>query len=241
MGRGVTPWLTEPHMWGEQTGRSWSLITGSATPDLNMVLVYDDDPELLTEPLAQIDKRGCPSLLMLAGPGKELAHALPSSYSGVGQMPIMAADLATVPRKHNARVREAVAADVDAVTELIAEAYGFPRDIAELAAAPLNASVSAGMSIYLLEDDGRPVSTVTACRSDEAVSLMSMATPERFGRRGYGRALLAAVLQIAYDDGATLGLLGATPAGLPLYEATGWHTQESWDLYTDAVSEQFSH
>jgi hypothetical protein len=49
------------------------------------------------------------------------------------------------------------------------------------------------------------------------------------------------VLQLAYDDGATLGLLGATPAGLPLYEATGWRTEETWDLYTDAVSEQFSH
>jgi GNAT superfamily N-acetyltransferase len=206
-----------------------------------MVLVYDDDAELLTEPLAQIDKRGCPSLLMFAGPGKELAGAVPPSYTNVGEMPIMAADLATVPRQPDPRVRKATAADVDTVADLIADAYGFARDIAQLAAAPLESASMAPMSIYVLEDDGQVVSTVTACRVEDVVSLWCMGTPERFGRRGYGRALLAAVLQIAYDDGATLGLLGATPAGLPLYEATGWHTEESWDLYADAVSEQFSH
>ncbi|MDT7571411.1 MAG: N-acetylglutamate synthase [Actinomycetota bacterium] len=240
MGRGVMPWLTESHMWGEQTGRSWALITGTPTPDINLVLVYDDDPQLLTEPLAQIDKRGCPSLLMLAGPGKQLAGALPSSYTGVGEMPIMAADLATVPRQADLRVRQATAADIDAVADLISEAYGFDRDIGLLAAAPLRAP-SSGMSIYLLEDEGQPVSTVTMCRAEDVAGLWCMGTPERYGRRGYGRALLAAVLQIAYDDGATLGLLGATPAGLPLYEATGWRTEETWELFADAVSEQFSH
>jgi predicted acetyltransferase len=67
-----------------------------------------------------------------------------------------------------------------------------------------------------------------------------MATPPQHARRGYARALLAAVLHHAREDGATLGLLGATPAGFPLYDATGWSTHETWDLYTDAVSEQFS-
>jgi hypothetical protein len=55
----------------------------------------------------------------------------------VGEMPIMAADLASVPRQHDPRVRRATAADVDAVTDLIEEAYGFAREIAALAAAPL--------------------------------------------------------------------------------------------------------
>jgi GNAT superfamily N-acetyltransferase len=241
MGRGVTPWITEPHMYGAVTDRWWALVSGSATPDLNMVLVYDDDPELLTEPLAQIARRGCPSLVMLAGPAKGLAAKLPAAYSGVGEMPIMAADLASVPRQHDGRVRKATAADVDTVTDLLAESYGFARDIAAVAAAPLRSASTDGMSIYLLEDEGTAVSTVTVCRADDIASVWCMGTPERYGRRGYGRALLACVLQLAYDDGATLGLLGATPAGLPLYEATGWRTEETWDLYTDAVSEQFSH
>ncbi|MCU1589406.1 MAG: hypothetical protein JWP11_662 [Frankiales bacterium] len=241
MGRGVQPWVTESHMFGAAGDRSWSLISGSATPDLNLVLVHDDDPELLTEPLAEVARRGCPSLLMLAGPGKALAGKLPAAHAAVGEMPIMSADLATVPRQHDARVRRATAADIETVTDLLATAYGFDRAIAALAAAPLATASSGGMSIYLLEDEGQAVSTVTVCRTEDVASVWCMGTPERFGRRGYGRALLAAVLQIAYDDGATLGLLGATPAGLPLYEATGWHTEETWDLYTDAVSEQFTH
>ena len=239
MGDASLPWITEPDHWGAVSDRSWAMISGTPTPDLNLVLVWDDDPDLLAEPLAQIGKRECPALLMLAGPGKVLDGRLPSSYTNVGEMPIMAADVASVPRQRDARVRKATAADIDTVTDLIAESYGFDRDVAALAAAPL-ATDGDVMSIYLLEDDGQAVSTVTACRTDDVVSLWCMGTPARFGRRGYGRALLAAVLQIAYDDGATLGLLGATPAGLPLYEATGWRTEETWALYTDAVSEQFS-
>lgn len=42
-------------------------------------------------------------------------------------------------------------------------------------------------------------------------------------------------------DGAEIGLLGATPAGLPLYEATGWRTVEQWRVFTNAASAQFSH
>jgi GNAT superfamily N-acetyltransferase len=240
MGRGNTPWLTEPHHFGLVTVGSWAIVTGVATPDMNMVLVHADDAGLLDEPLAQIAKRDCPSRVMLAGPGKQLADALPPSYTKVGEMPIMAADLAEVPRQPDSRMRKATAADADTVTDLLAESYGFDREVAALAAAPLSAESMGGMSIYLLEDEGVAVSTVTACRTDDLVSVWCMGTPAPFGRRGYGRALLAAVLQSAYDDGATLGVLGATPAGLPLYEATGWRTDETWDLYTDAVSEQFS-
>jgi GNAT superfamily N-acetyltransferase len=241
MGRGNAPWLTEPHHVGQVTDGSWTLLTGASTPDMNMVLVHADDAGLLDEPLAHIAKLDCPSLMMLAGPGKQLAATLPPSYTKVGEMPIMAADLADVPRQHDPRVRPTTAADAGTVTDLLAESYGFDREIAALAAAPLKAESMGGMSIYLLEDEGVAVSTVTACRADDLVSVWCTGTPARYGRRGHGRALLAAVLQIAYDDGATLGVLGATPAGLPLYEATGWHTDETWDLYTDAVSEQFSH
>lgn len=241
MGNGACPWLTEAHMFGLVTASSWTLITGSSAPDLNMFLIHGADPELLTEPLAQIARRGCPSLAMFAGDGKTLADGLPSTYSPVGTMPIMSVDLGSVPRQIDPRVRQATDADADTVTDLLEEAYGLSRDVAALSAAPLTQPGSGGMSFFLLEEDGRAVSTVTVCRTEDAVSLWCMATPERYGRQGHGRALLGAVLQAAHHDGATLGLLGATPAGLPLYEATGWRIEETWDLYTDAVSEQFSH
>lgn len=97
------------------------------------------------------------------------------------------------------------------------------------------------MKAWLLEENGQAVSTVATCLVDDSVSLWAMGTPERFGRRGYARALLAAVLDRARKDGAKLGLLGATPAGQPLYEATGWRTVEDWQIFTNATSAQFSH
>jgi GNAT superfamily N-acetyltransferase len=58
-----------------------------------------------------------------------------------------------------------------------------------------------------------------------------MATPARFERRGYGRAVLGHALADAAADGLGVALLGATTAGRPLYDATGWTTLEEWDLY----------
>jgi predicted acetyltransferase len=63
-----------------------------------------------------------------------------------------------------------------------------------------------------------------------------MATPERFARRSYARALLAHVLHVAAGQGATFGLLAATPAGKPLYDATGWSTLEEWRLHLNSGS-----
>jgi GNAT superfamily N-acetyltransferase len=92
--------------------------------------------------------------------------------------------------------------------------------------------------LWLLEDP-HPVSCVLSGRVDDTVSLWAMATPPQFGRRGYGRALLDSVVSWAGTDGARIGLLGATPAGLPLYEHTGWTTVEHWHIWTNAASDQF--
>jgi GNAT superfamily N-acetyltransferase len=240
MGTGAQGWVSSPSMFGSVGARSWSVLTGSLAPDMNMALIHSADPELLVEPLTQLAQRACPSLLMLAGAGKSLADQLPASFLAVGSMPIMAADLSSSPRASDPRVRRAGREDEATVTDLLAEAYGFDREVAALATAPLLAEGSTVMSIWLLEVGGEAVSTVTTIRVEDSVSVWCMGTPQRFGRRGYGKAILASVLDTAREDGAVLGLLGATPAGLPLYEATGWQTQETWDLFTDATSAQFS-
>jgi GNAT superfamily N-acetyltransferase len=91
----------------------------------------------------------------------------------------------------------------------------------------------------VLEDNGDAVSTVLTARVEDTVSLWRMATPPRFARRGHGRALLRAVLHWAAEDGAAVGLLGATPAGEPLYRTTGWSVIESWNICLNANSAQF--
>lgn len=54
------------------------------------------------------------------------------------------------------------------------------------------------------------------------VSVWMMGTPARFARRGYA-------------------LLGATPAGQPLYEATGWRSVDEWQVFPNSTPAQFSH
>jgi len=240
MGTAAQGWVSSPTMFGSVGPRSWSVLTGSLAPDMNMALIHSADPELLVEPLTQIARRTCPAILMLAGAGKTLADQLPATFQLVGSMPIMAADLSSTPGERDPRVRRAGREDEATVTDLISDAYGMDREVAALATAPLLAEGSKAMSIWLLEVGGEAVSTVTTCRVEDSVSVWTMGTPERFGRRGYGKTILASVLDTAREDGAVLGLLGATPAGLPLYEATGWQTQETWDLFTDATSAQFS-
>ncbi len=58
--------------------------------------------------------------------------------------------------------------------------------------------------------------------------------------QGFGRAVLAHSLLEAMSEGATIGLLGATPAGKPLYDRTGWTTLENWSMFAIGESAQFS-
>jgi GNAT superfamily N-acetyltransferase len=240
MGRGIADWAKAPGMLHEADASSWLMLSGAPSPDVNMALVYDDDPDVMSSVLSSIEQMNCPALLLLAGAGKSGAGHLAGNWSGVGEMPMMAIALAEAPVATDTRVRRAGPADADVVTGLLADAYGMSREIARIPVTVL-APPSDSVTIWLLEQDGEAVSTVTASRDDDVVALWCMGTPARFERRGFGRALLAAVLQDYLTQGVTTGLLAATPAGLPLYEAAGWQHVESWQVFTNAVSAQFSH
>jgi GNAT superfamily N-acetyltransferase len=239
MGLGIEGWGSGPDMVYEVRQNSWLLLSGAPSPDVNMALIYDDDPEVLSDVMGEIERLGCPALVLLTGDGLKRVGDLPAVWAGVGVMPMMTIELARAPLAEDVRVRRAGPDDVEVVAGLLAESYGLSREIAGICTEVLRNSSDA-MTIWLLEHDGEAVSTVTACRVDDVVSLWCMGTPERFGRRGFGRALLAAVLDASLAEGAKTGLLGATPAGLPLYEATGWQHVEDWQCFTNASSAQFS-
>lgn len=239
MGRGILPWMTGPDMVASVDDTSWLLLSGASSPDMNFAFLHSEDPDRLREAVTEIERRGLNALLMLAGGGKALAPLVPGTFQHVGQMPMMSKPLDDQD-VDDERVRRATSDDRAAVEAVILAAYGLPRDAVELAVAPLGQPAGGPLSIWVLEQDGEVVSAVTATRVEDTVGLWTMATPPAHQRNGYGRALLAAVLAQARRDGAVLGLLGATPAGLPLYASTGWEVDESWDLYVNAPSEQFS-
>ena len=147
-------------------------------------------------------------------------------------MPFMRADIPETSRRHDPRVRRGGTDDLDAVSGMLGDVFAMT---AEVAAIPLHPVLDphADITTWVLEDRGEPVSTVMSCQVGDAITLWCMATPQRFTRRGFARALLADLMARAGDDGARAGLLGATPAGKPVYDATGWTSVEAWDLYTN--------
>ena len=188
----------------------WLGLTGAPSPDVNMALLHQRDSSALAEELRRIEARGCPAFVMPAGDGRSLESELPDGWEPVGTTPMMAADLATTPTAPDPRVRLAGPDDIDALTDLVVESYGMPREIAAITMEPLGRD-GTGLHAWLLEEDGRVVSTVSTYRIEDSVSVWTMATPVRFGRRGKGRSLLAAVLDHARNDGAKIGLLSRPP------------------------------
>jgi len=238
MGLAIQGWTAEPPAIGEVGTGYWVNLSGAPSPDVNMVLVHTADPAGLGRTVELVAVMACPTMLMLAGPGKGTRSSLDDGWQAVGSLPFMSIDLDEASRPGDVRVRQAGANDYDVVVDLIAAAYGMAREIAGLAAEPLRRSDDV-MKTWLLVEDGHAVSTVITCAVDDTVSVWCMATPPRFERRGFGRALLADVLGRGREGGAEIGLLGATPAGRPLYEATGWTVLEEWDLYLKGESAQF--
>jgi Acetyltransferase (GNAT) domain len=240
MGQSVQPWVLasgSQAVGGLGTGH-WLMLSGAPSPDVNVALVYDGDPETLANTRHRVETAGYPTLFMLAGPSK--ATELGSGWQHAGAMPFMLSSLTSEHLHFDTRVRQADAGDFDTVGEIMAEAYGMTREVADVVPNVLRVDQDA-IRIWLLFDNGQPVSTVLTAIVDDAVCVWCMGTPARFGRQGYGRSLLADVLLRAKGEGASIGLLGATAAGKPLYEATGWSTLEEWQLFLNAESVQFSH
>lgn len=214
-------------------------LSGLPSPDVNMALVDSSVQRDLDDVLTRVDSAGVPALLFLAGDALELTPTPGDGWSHVGASPFMSASMSSTPQRLDPRVRRAAAADRSAVLGLWTDAFGLPAEVIEPTFDAMLAHPDGPMSCWLLEHDGEAVTTVTTGRVGDAVTLWCMATPERFGRRGHARALLADTMARAASDGAEVGLLVATPAGKPLYDATGWTTMEDWQIYTNGDSAQF--
>jgi len=239
MGQSLQAWGSAPGAIAEVGDGYWAVLSGAPSPDVNMALVWSPAPDALRRPLDLIAQVNAPALICIAGDAA--VQPLGDEWQQVGTMPFMAVDLGATPTGADPRVRRAGPADLTTVVDLLAESYGMAAEIATVAVRPVveQEGPEATIAFWLLEDDGVAVSTVMTSQVDDIVSVWCMGTPERLGRRGYARASLAHVLDVASQQEAEYGLLGATPAGKPLYDATEWQTLEEWKLYVNAESMQF--
>jgi GNAT superfamily N-acetyltransferase len=203
-----------------------------------MALIHGHDPDAARDIVARVGS--IPALLFCAGDGLALVGKLGDGWSRVGAMPFMTARIADAPACSDPRVRRATPDDRDAVVGLWTEAVGIPGEVCRPLLDAMLAEPDGVMGAWVLEHEGEAVSTLTTGRAGDAITIWCMATPPRFARRGFGRALLADAMARAASDGVAIGLLGATPAGKPLYDATGWSTLEEWEIYTNGDSAQFA-
>jgi GNAT superfamily N-acetyltransferase len=235
MGRSCIHFVANgPGSLGDQAPGFWVALSGAASPDLNVALVDSGDPEVIAHAVGLVEKAGFPAFILQAGHGLETD--LGPSWQQVGEMPFMAFDLdANDPLADN-RVRRVLPSEREVFDVLLADAFGLELEVADVVGALLERGDPAGNAWFLLEGE-LPVSTVLAATVDDAACVWCMATPKRFARRGYGRALLSEVLRRAKTSGAHVALLGATAAGKPLYDATGWKTLELWRVSTNLTAE----
>jgi GNAT superfamily N-acetyltransferase len=210
----------------------WVALSGALSLDANLALIDADDPGVRDRVLATVGGAGVPTTVLLAGVAA--GAGLGTGRTLAGAMPFMRTSLDGRAGVSDARVRRADAGDVDVVRGIQGAAFGLDDAVAGVIADLLTMD-GADARVWLLTDDGTPVSSVITHVVDDAACVWCMATPSAFERRGCGRAILGHALAEAAADGLAVALLGATPAGKPLYDVTGWTTIEEWDLYAASM------
>jgi ribosomal protein S18 acetylase RimI-like enzyme len=113
--------------------------------------------------------------------------------------------------------------DADASAEVLASAYGMPKESA-LRALPASLFDSTGVDVYVARSHDEPVGSVTLTYHGDTCGIWAMGTQTSRQRSGIGRRLLSTVMVQARNKGIRRFFLGATPTGCRLYEKLDFET-----------------
>ena len=129
-------------------------------------------------------------------------------------------------------VDEAQLADHRAVA---AAAFGMPPDLVARLMPPALLGNPA-VRVYVGLEEGLPVASSLAFRTDEIVGIYNVATIDACRGRGYGTAMTWAAIADA-APGIEVAILQASRAGRPIYERMGFRTVVEYDELEDAAGE----
>lgn len=230
MGISLGSWANSPKMSHEVHAGSWHFLSGVPSPAVNMALVSEDSEDALNHTLDAIAKMRVPSVLFLASEGKALSSHLPKTWNKIGFFTLMTKEFESRTEEFDALVSLVTRDNEKEVAELLAESFHVASETYSFL---LQAGLDENMAvdIWVREVEGVVVSTVNTTLVGDTVALWCMATPSRYERRGYGKALFSDVLARSMAKGARSGVLCASSAGKPIYEANGWMVREEWDVY----------
>jgi len=127
--------------------------------------------------------------------------------------------------------------DADASADVMASAYSMPKD-SVLRVLPASLIDTPGADVYIARINGEVVGTVTLTYHGETCGIWAMGTDTARQRCGIGLRLLSTALAEARNRGARRFFLGATPAGLRLYEGLGFETVCSARVWVSGETHQ---
>jgi GNAT superfamily N-acetyltransferase len=211
----------------------WLALSGERNVNYNLACCLSGDPDVLEQRCLQpVLDQGRPGIIMLGGAGLATAQKLvDAGWVSVGALPLML--LAALPddASPSAGVRALGPGDLAPARELLAECYGLDDQTAA-AAIPDRVVGGSDVGAWGLWEDGRLMSVVTIAVDDSLAVVWSMATRPECQGRGYGRRLLAPVLQEQISRGATGSLLHSSVAGEALYRGLGYTVVEYLQLWS---------
>ena len=170
------------------------------------------------------------TVLALVGPDDDLIAAAESAglvAMGDGS-PLMAIDAApsSVEVPDGLRLEMAsTPAHVDDVIDVNADGYavyGMRPDVPRDVLSPPSVLLAPHVETSIVYDDEGPIATAQVLLTHGTGYVQWVAAKQRAFRRGAGGAATAAVTAAAFERGATLATLLASPMGAPLYRKLGW-------------------
>lgn len=222
-------------------------ILGSAfAPSADLNLLYGggfSDPEQQTADLLQKLRDWKLPFLWIVSPDGMEAHVSAmldsQGQTCVGDFPIMTLSLdqlnerdVEVPGLEFQRVQ--TESQWDAWCRVAHSAFEFSPQMDTVAAAAirqpaLDPDSRAHFFLGLL--DGQPVGTALTILGNDVVGVWCVGTASSVRRRGIGAAMTTGPLLAARQAGHTKAILGATPAGFPVYTRLGWNLEYTAPMY----------
>lgn len=204
-------------------------LTGDSSADFNRVTL-GGGPEaeaFLISSVARAKERGLP-LIAVTPPRLTEALAPVATRLGltlVGTSPLMVLRAGTpVTPSRPVKVTRALGPELVAIAgDLEAAAFETARD-AIARYFDVCVTDTAGVETWIAWDGDKAMSAVTVTPTGNTAGISLMATPPDLQRGGWGRALLTQVMADYRGRGVVRFHLGATEAGLRLYESLGFAT-----------------
>ncbi|WP_340645925.1 GNAT family N-acetyltransferase [Phenylobacterium sp.] len=204
-------------------------LTGDPSADFNRLALGagPDAEDFLVSSVARARQRGLPLVMLLSPQAAQtltpVAVALGLTAAGTSPLMVLRAGTAVAPSRP-VRVTRALGPELVAIAgDLAAAAFDSPREvIARLI--DVCVTETAGIETWIAWDGDLPVSAVSVTPTGNTAGITLMATPPERQRGGWGRALLTQVMADYRSRGVTRFHLGASDAGLRLYQSLGFET-----------------